>query len=181
MSVDEAAMLASLRDGDERALEWFMERYAAYAYAIIERMLLPQLPRTDAEEALADVFVSLWRSAKRVPEGAVKPYIAAIARNRALDALRARRVELPLEEAVLEISAPSPDEALTESETRSRTRRAVDAMVEPDREIFLRHYYYYQNVAEIAQALDMNVNTVKTRLRRGRERLRRELTGEGNA
>ena len=49
-------------------------------------------------------------------------------------------------------------------------------MEEPDREIFLRHYFYCQGVAEIALALDMNTNTVKTRLRRGREKLRRELT-----
>lgn len=48
-------------------------------------------------------------------------------------------------------------------------------MPEPDREIFLRHYYYCQGVADIALALDMNANTVKTRLRRGRERLRKEL------
>ena len=71
--VDERAMLAALKDGDEGALGWFMERYAGYAYAIIERMLLPGLPRSDAEEALADVFISLWRSAKQVPEGAVRP------------------------------------------------------------------------------------------------------------
>ena len=49
-------------------------------------------------------------------------------------------------------------------------------MPEPDREIFLRHYFYRQGVAGIALALDMNVNTVKTRLRRGRESLRRALT-----
>ena len=55
-------------------------------------------------------------------------------------------------------------------------RRAVDGMGEPDREIFLRHYYYCQSVADIAAALDMNANTVKTRLRRGRERLRAELS-----
>lgn len=49
-------------------------------------------------------------------------------------------------------------------------------MGEPDREIFLRHYYYCQSVTDIAAALDMNANTVKTRLRRGRERLRAELS-----
>lgn len=58
----------------------------------------------------------------------------------------------------------------------ANTRRAVDGMGEPDREIFLRHYYYCQSVADIAAALDMNANTVKTRLRRGRERLRAELS-----
>ena len=173
--VDEAGALAALKKGDENALTWFMERYAAYAAAIINGIMLPRLTPADAEEALADVFVSLWRRAEMVPEDGVRPYIAAIARNRARDALRAHRIELPLEEAVLEIPSPAPEEALTEREARERTRRAVEAMGEPDREIFLRHYYCFQNVADIALALDMNVNTVKTRLRRGRERLRAEL------
>ena len=91
------------------------------------------------------------------------------------DALRSLREELPLEEDVLSIPGPGPDEALTERELAERTRRAVELMPEPDREIFLRHYYYCQGVADIALALDMNANTVKTRLRRGRERLRKEL------
>ena len=95
--------------------------------------------------------------------------------RRTVCGLRAHRIELPLEDAVLEIPSPAPEEALTEREARERTRRAVEAMGEPDREIFLRHYYCFQNVADIALALDMNVNTVKTRLRRGRERLRAEL------
>ena len=125
--LDEREMLKALRDGDEGALGWFMERYATYAAAIIDRILLPKLPRSDAEEALADVFISLWRSAHQVPEGAVKPYIAAMARNRARDALRAHQAELPLEEAQLEIPDVSPEQALTEDEARERT--AVYAIV----------------------------------------------------
>ena len=61
--VDEAGALAALKKGDENALTWFMERYAAYAAAIINGIMLPRLTPADAEEALADVFVSLWRRA----------------------------------------------------------------------------------------------------------------------
>ena len=174
--MDARSALAALAAGDETALGWFIERYSAYAATIIDNMLLPRLTAADAEEALADVFVSLWRSAARIrPEG-VRAYLAGIARNRARDALCAHRLELPLEEDLLSLPSPGPDEALTERELIERTRSAVDAMTEPDRGIFLRHYYYGQGVAEIAAALDMNANTVKTRLRRGRERLRAELT-----
>jgi RNA polymerase sigma-70 factor (ECF subfamily) len=42
----------------------------------------------------------------------------------------------------------------------------------PDREIFLRHYYYYQGVSRIAEEMDMNVSTVKTHLARGRQKLK---------
>ena len=129
----------------------------------------------DAEEAAADVFLALWKNAPRIKPGGVRAYLGGIARNKARDALRSLREELPLEEDVLSIPGPGPDEALTERELAERTRRAVELMPEPDREIFLRHYYYCQGVADIALALDMNANTVKTRLRRGRERLRKEL------
>ena len=174
--MDEHEALRALKGGSEEALSWFIERYAAYAAAIINSIVLPALTPHDAEEALSDVFVTLWRSAGRVEPGHERGYIAAIARSRALDALRARKAALPLNEDVLVLDAPGLDEILTERELRERTRRAVDSMPEPDREIFRRRYYRCQSMDEIARALDMNVNTVKTRLRRGRERLRRALT-----
>lgn len=154
---------------------WFIDRYTAYVATIINNMLLPRLTAADAEEAAADVFLALWKNAPRIKPGGVRAYLGGIARNKARDALRSLREELPLEEDVLSIPGPGPDEALTERELAERTRRAVELMPEPDREIFLRHYYYCQGVADIALALDMNANTVKTRLRRGRERLRKEL------
>ena len=50
--MDEAGALAALKKGDENALTWFMERYAAYAAAIINGIILPRLTPADAEEAL---------------------------------------------------------------------------------------------------------------------------------
>ena len=56
-------------------------------------------------------------------------------------------------------------------------REAVLSMTQPDQEIFLRHYYYCQSVSVIAEKMNMNPSTIKTRLRRGREKLRQHLTG----
>ena len=173
--MDENSALQALCAGDEAALMWFIDRYTAYVATIINNMLLPRLTAADAEEAAADVFLALWKNAPRIKPGGVRAYLGGIARNKARDALRSLREELPLEEDVLSIPGPGPDEALTERELAERTRHAVELMPEPDREIFLRHYYYCQGVADIALALDMNANTVKTRLRRGRERLRKEM------
>ena len=54
-------------------------------------------------------------------------------------------------------------------------RRAVNTLGDPDREIFLRHYYYAQTVQEISQAMHLKEATIKTKLRRGRMRLRTTL------
>lgn len=169
--MDENSALRALCMRDERALGWFIDRYTAYVATIVNNMLLPRLAASDAEEVVADVFLALWHNAANIRSGGVRAYLGAIARNKSRDALRALREELPLEDDVLSIPVPTLEQALTE-----RTRRAVDGMGEPDMEIFLRHYYYCQSVADIAAALDMNANTVKTRLRRGRERLRAELS-----
>ena len=64
-------------------------------------------------------------------------------------------------------------------EERRAVRKAIDAMSETDRAIFLRRYYYLQSVKEIARALSLNVSTVKTHLFRGRARLKETLMKEG--
>ena len=62
---------------------------------------------------------------------------------------------------------------------RQQVRQAVDSLPGPDREIFLRHYYYAQTVQEISRQMNINESTVKTRLRRGRGKLKDILTREG--
>ena len=52
----------------------------------------------------------------------------------------------------------------------------MEALPDGEREVFLRHYYYAQTVREIAAAMDLKESTVKTRLRRGREKLKAMLT-----
>ena len=66
---------------------------------------------------------------------------------------------------------------VTEIEPGHRIRAAF--YVDPDREIFLRHYYYAQAVQEIARQMGLNESTIKTKLRRGRMKLKDILTREG--
>jgi len=62
---------------------------------------------------------------------------------------------------------------------REQVRQEVDSLPGPDREIFLRHYYYAQTVQEIARQMGLNESTIKTKLRRGRMKLKDILTREG--
>ena len=87
---------------------------------------------------------------------------------------------LPLEEDALDIPGPDdPPGDLERAEERRLVRQAVDALPDLDREIFLRHYYYAQTVQEIAQRMRLNESTIKTKLRRGRMKLKEILTREG--
>ena len=72
-----------------------------------------------------------------------------------------------------------PEEQLARAEEGQLVRAAVDALPNQEREIFLRYYYYAQTMPEIAQRMDLNLSTVKTKLRRGRMKLKEQLTREG--
>ena len=167
-----------MKNGDTAALEWFIERYTGYAAAVVTNITGPQRV-SDAEEIVADTFFALWQNAWRIKGSAVKSYIARIARNKALDFIRGAGEEnLPLEEDVLELAVAGPEDAYAAAADRFAVQEAVLAMSHPQREIFIRHYFYFQKVAEISEAMGIPENTVKTHLRRGREKLRRMLEGE---
>lgn len=166
-----------LRRSDVSALEEVMDAYSAYAAKIIAACLGQALPKEDMEEALADVFVKLWDSRRRL-RGEVKPYLAAIARNAARDRLRRLRPELPVQDGLPDEAAP-PEELAELRERDETVRRAVEEMSPPDRELFIRFYYLDQTVGEIAAVTGQNPSTVKSRLRRGREKLRGYLTERG--
>ena len=84
-----------------------------------------------------------------------------------------------MEEDALTLTCPGPEEAMGEREQAAFLRAAVLAMEETDRDIFLRHYYLCQTVETIAGTLNMNPSTVKARLRRGREKLKKTLREGG--
>lgn len=72
------------------------------------------------------------------------------------------------------------DEAIRRELARA-VRRAVDSLRPRDREIFLRYYFYLQPVEYIARELDMAPASVRSRLSRGREKLRKKLEKEVKA
>ena len=173
----DAKALALLQKGDQQALEWFIDRYSAYVGTIVNNILQDSMSRADVEEVTADVFVTLWKSAGKLFPLNLKGFLGRVARSLALRKLRERTQELPLEEDILVLEEDSLIEKLDQEERDRIVREAVLAMPQPDREIFLRFYYYCQTIPVIAEKMDMNPSTVKTRLRRGREKLRKHLTG----
>ena len=176
----EEVMIEKIRAGNPAGLEALMDRYLPYVSTVVWAILRSAMPVEDGEEVVSDVFLAAWNQAGELRPGSVKAWLGAVARNKAKNRLRRMGRDLPLEEDALEL--PGPDDPPGEYERaveRQLVRQAVDALPDPDREIFLRHYYYTQTVQEIGAAMDLNVSTVKTKLRRGRMKLKESLTREG--
>ena len=169
----EAKALAQLKRGSEEALAWFIHTYTPYVTTIICNIIGASMDTADVEEVASDVFFALWQNARSIHS--VKGYLGTVARNKAKNKARELRCDLPLEEQLLLIDELTPEHRVEQRELAAAVRRAVLAMRQPDREIFLRFYYYYQSLDQIAAELDLNLSTVKTRLHRGRAKLKDTL------
>ena len=166
-----------LRRGDPAGLEALMDQYTRYVAAVIAR-ILPGCPQ-EWEELTADVFLAAWQNRKKLQPGKVKGWLSTVARNRALNVLRARRETFSLEEDRFVLAGDGPQRALESRETAELVRAALAGLGREDRELFVRRYYYGQTVSLAAEEMGINLSTAKTRLRRGRERLKEQLRKAG--
>lgn len=176
--MDEKSALRALKHKDETALAWFIDRYAAYVNTIVYNIIGQIMTVSDVEEVTSDVFLVFWSNADKVKPDKIKAYLGGVARNKAKAKTREIGREIPLEDDIIIISGIGPEHTFEKNEQAAMIKRAVFSMQYPDREIFLRHYYYCQPVAQIAEEMDMNISTVKTKLRRGRDKLK-VLLSEG--
>ena len=177
-TIEDTDLLRWLRRKSAGALEEAVRQYSAYVMAIIRNRSRGALTAEDQEEIASDVFVSLWRGARSITCGQLRPWLGAVARNQTAEAMRRRKIFVPLEDDTL-ISMEPLWERMHESERCEAVRQALLALSEEDRDIFYRFYDLAQTTAQIAEDLHLNASTVRSRLMRGRETLRKELTEGG--
>ena len=175
----EAVLLSRLQKGDSRALNTIMAQYGPYVQTIAANITIPPLQPEDVEEVASDVFLALWNNAGTVEEGKLKAWLAAVTRNTAKNKLRSYHLALPLEDDYFILDVPDVEDELLAQELKKLTREAVSSLPEPEHSIFVRYYFLYQKTSEIAEAMDINVSTVRTKLLRGREKLKAYLLERG--
>lgn len=131
-----------------------------------------------SEEAAQEVLLRAWRA--RPDARGMRSWLRTVARNLASNLQRAERRRLVRE------AAPPPPEAspsaVEEASRRESLRSVVDAVTtlrEPYRTAILMHYYEGLSPREIAGRLAVPTDTVKSRILRGRERIRRRLESGG--
>ena len=177
--MDERALVKKLNKGSRSALDAAVKRFTPYVSAVILRALAGRACREDVEELCADVFVALWSNAQGLdPEQGLRPWLAAVARNKATDWLRRCRPTAPIPDNAPD-PAPGPEELAQRREQSARLWAAVDGLDEPDRTLFLRYYYCGDKLKDIARALGLTQTAAKQRLFRGRKALRDTLTKGG--
>jgi RNA polymerase sigma-70 factor (ECF subfamily) len=179
-ALEDAALLAATREGDEEALETLYRRYGGACFALSRRILDDsQL----AEDVVQQVFTALWKgSGYDVRRGALSTWLMSVTHHKSIDVLRReapRRVRLASEQALLEVAVagPGPDEEAWMRLRAERTREALRTLPSEQRELLLLAYYGGYTQSEIAGLTGLPLGTVKSRTLTALRKLRRMLGG----
>lgn len=180
-AMEDKDLLNGLKNDRKEALEAAIGQYAAYVAAVIRNRLGPSCRKEDAEEIASTVFFTLWQERHRIRSVHLRGWLGRVAKNCAgiwMRKNRNDRNQVSLEDVIL----VDRDRASGLLEAQERTRilkKALLELGEPDSAIFIRYYYHEESVSSIAQRLNMHPEAVKSRLRRGRTKLKEILQEEG--
>ena len=175
-SLSDEALLAGLAAGQGEAATAFIRRYQARVYGLV--ITIVRDPGT-AEDVAQETFVRAWRNAGSYDarRGRVATCLLTIARNAAIDAMRARRPE-PLDPEIvaarLQGSGSEVDERVPTDE-RERVRGVLAELPEPQRRAVFLAAFAGRTAREIGELEDTPVGTVKTRIRAAMLKLRESL------
>ncbi len=173
---DEALLLAVAETRDKAA---FVELFRRYAGRVKAFLVGSGAAADVADEAAQEAMLSVWRRADSYDPGraSAAAWIFAIARNKRIDLLRkASRPQVDPEDPLYAPDPPKPADAIYAADARDRAvRAALGALTPEQRDVVTMSFYQGRAHSEIAEALDLPLGTVKSRLRLAFGKLKERL------
>lgn len=171
--------LARAKRGESRARRALVLRYQTPVFALLSRMLRGR-DRTLIEDLAQETFLRVFVALERFEAGGparLSTWILKIASNLAIDELRKRRPELvAVDTEVLALPADSKSDSAAERRLLANLLDRAVAELSPEfRAAFVLREYHHLDYAEIAETLELDLGTVKSRISRARARLRKLL------
>lgn len=177
----DATLALAIARYDQSALAEAYRRHAGAVFGLARRLLLEQ---AIAEEIVQDIFLRLWNDPARFDpqRGSMRSYLLTQAHGRAVDVLRADVSRRAREERDARRTAESGYDVelqVWDMATSDHVRRSVIALPQDERRAIELAYFGGLTYREVAAQLQAPEGTVKSRIRSGLQRLRRELTAAG--
>jgi RNA polymerase sigma-70 factor (ECF subfamily) len=172
-------LIGRIANGDRLAMQVLYARHHVRVFRFVVRLVRDE---GMAEDLISEVFLDVWRQAGRFEgRSAVSTWMLAIARFKALSALRRRPDEELDEEAVGAIEDPTDDPGITleKKDKGAIIRKCLVGLSADHRKIIDLVYYHEKSVEEVAEIVGIPENTVKTRMFYARKRLAELLKAAG--
>jgi RNA polymerase sigma-70 factor (ECF subfamily) len=187
---EESTVIAELKAGSEDAYSWLIGEFHQPIYGLIYRIVNDP---SDAADTTQDVFLKVFRGMKHFHgESSLKTWIYRIALHEAanrrrwwfrhkaqetpIDPVAAGELEFSGEERLVD-PGESPFEKFAHTEVRAAVEQALQQVPEPYRTALILRDLEEMSYEDIAEVLVISLGTVKSRITRGRDALRKKLVG----
>ena len=170
------SILERIASGDQRAVQECLDQYGNLVWSIVRRMVPSP---ADAEDAVQEVFVDVWKSAARFEpsKASEATFVAMVTRRRMIDRLRAQERRPQTSPIPEEMDFPSDDhEQIEASAEASLAMRALRQLKPEQREAVMLSVLHGMSHSEIAERTKLPLGTVKSFIRRGLATVRDSLT-----
>ena len=178
---DDALLLQRIAGEDQSALGILYDQYGRLIYSIAVQILSDDVL---AEEVTQDVFIQVWKKAATYDssQGKVLTWLASIARHRAIDQFRHRRIRPEGRSVAWEDccedqsdSSLSIEPGMLDQETRQQIQQALASLPKDQREALSLAYFNGLTQQQIADHLGEPLGTIKTRVRLALQKMRSML------
>ena len=182
LGVDDRAIVQAVLNGDRDVFRVVVDREQRRLFRVCLRILGRA---TDAEDVAQESFVIAYRSLRSFRgDGSLAAWLTRIATRQAFRHLAARHTASDLDEAATIPMGRALSDPLAQalaSERQRAVRLAVAALPKPYREVVALRFFGELSLEEVARVTGRPINTVKTHVRRGLDRLRRDMLAEAAA
>lgn len=184
MEAKEKRLIKKIKKGDHQAFAEMVDKYKNKVYVICFRMVGN---KQEAEDLSQETFLRAYRYIEQYDmERKFSTWLFRIATNLSIDALRRRKPGVSLDaelpgteglalEAILPDNQASPDEKMVQNELETAVQKEIQRLPEKYRTAIVLKYLEDLSLKEISEIMEIPVATVKTRIHRGREQLRKYL------
>jgi RNA polymerase sigma-70 factor (ECF subfamily) len=175
----DVALIHSIAAGDKQAMQILFARHNVRVFRFLVRFVGDT---SAAEDLVSEVFLDVWRQAGRFRgRSQVTTWFLALARNKALSALRRRSTEELDDKAVAAIEDPqdNPEVTIQNRQTSEILLNCLTQLSPPHREVIDLVYYHEKSIDEVADITGVPQNTVKTRMFYARRRIAELMAAQG--
>jgi len=172
-SISDLELVEAIKADDEKAYRMLFDRYYKYllvtAYAYVK-------DENTIRDLTQDVFFEIWKKRKSLNISNVKPYLRRSVINKALNYIKAQRMDFEETDESFDLPEPSKvQQKLEADELQEVVNKAVESLPERCRVVFALRRYEELSLKEIAAKLDISPKTVENQLTKAMKILRRAV------